>query len=82
MAYFVVGDDEDFIDIDPIDFIEQCTSLELGQLVDILIRMGHLDQASSANEEMFNESLYKIIENKHRLTIQEEEIIEKIANRL
>lgn len=82
MAYFVVGDDENFIDIDPIEFIEQCTSFELGQLVDILIRRGHLDQASSANEEMFNESLYKIIENKHRLTIEEEEIIEKIANRL
>ena len=81
----------DSLDISPSDFIDECSSTEITQLIEILIEDGYIDTKTvikgddhsiSSDDELFIESLLKISEYKYRLTNEEEELINKIANRL
>jgi hypothetical protein len=80
----------DSLDISPSDFIEECSSSEITQLIEILIEDGYIDtktliksdNSQTVDDELFSDSLLKLSEYKYRLTIEEEEIICKIANRL
>lgn len=79
----------DSLDISPSDFIEECSSSEITQLIEILIEDGYIDTKTvikgdnqTVDDELFSDSLLKLSEYKYRLTIEEEEIICKIANRL
>ena len=80
----------DSLDISPSDFIEECSSIEITQLIEILIEDGYIDtktliksdNSQTVDDELFSDSLLKLSEYKYRLTIEEEEIICKIANRL
>jgi dTDP-glucose pyrophosphorylase len=79
----------DSLDISPSDFIEECSSSEITQLIEILIEDGYIDTKTvikgdnqNPDDELFAQSLLKISEYKYRLTNEEEELINKIANRL
>ena len=79
----------DSLDISPSDFIEECSSIEITQLIEILIEDGYIDTKTvikddnqNPDDELFAQSLLKISEYKYRLTNEEEELINKIANRL
>ena len=81
----------DNLDISPSEFIDECSSEEITQLIEILIEDGYIthgsvinddDNSKTVDDELFLVNLTKISEYKYRLTIEEEEIICKIANRL
>ena len=79
----------DSIDISPSEFVDACSDREINQLIEILIEDGYIDhntliksENKTPDEQLFSQSLAKLIENKHRLTNEEEEIINKISNRL
>ena len=78
-------------DISVDDFLEECSSFELEEIIDYLEEMGYLknykgseDISSSMGflEEEFQEKIQKISEFRHRLTSEEEETIKKISDRL
>jgi hypothetical protein len=79
----------DSIDISPSEFVDACSDREINQLIEILIEDGYIDhntliisENKTPDEQLFSQSLAKLIENKHRLTNEEEKIINKISNRL
>jgi len=79
-----------YVDIDIEEFIESCSNKEIKELIEIL----EDDEYIKPNSTMgFKNSIYhmesewdimilKIAENKHRLTLEEEEIIKKIVSKL
>ena len=80
--------DIDSIYIEPSEFIDECSKRDITNLIEILIEDGYIDVNNltkdnlSPSDELFVLDLVKISDNKYRLTIEEEEIIKKIANRL
>jgi hypothetical protein len=79
----------DNLDISPSEFIDECSSEEITQLIQILIEDGYIDtqtviesNTENPDDELFAQSLLKISEYKYRLTNEEEKLISKIANRL
>lgn len=77
--------------IDPIDFLEKCDSGEIEKIIDHLEEMGSLKNYRKLYtpysfigllEEEFQKSIQKISESRHRITLEEEEIIKKISGRL
>jgi hypothetical protein len=87
MPTFSEGTDFD-ISVD--DFLEECTSHELEEVIDYLEEMGYLkkyERTPEGNslgllEEEFQERIQKISESRHRLTLEEEETIKTISDRL
>jgi hypothetical protein len=77
-------------DISVDDFLEECSSFELEEIIDYLEEMGYLKNHKRAEgggpigilEEEFQEKIQKISESRHRLTLEEEETIKKISDRL
>jgi hypothetical protein len=77
-------------DISVDDFLEECSSFELEEIIDYLEEMGYLKNHKRAEgggpigilEEEFQEKIQKISESRHRLTLEEEEIIKKISDGL
>ena len=77
-------------DISVDDFLEECSSFELEEIIDYLEEMGYLKNHKRAEgggpigilEEGFQEKIQKISESRHRLTLEEEEIIKKISDGL
>lgn len=78
-------------DISVDDFLEECDSGEIEEVIDYLEEMGFLKNhkrteggSSSMKllEQQFQESIEKLSESRHRLTLEEEEIIKKISDRL
>jgi len=77
-------------DIGVDDFLEECSSFELEEIIDYLEEMGYLKNHKRAEgggpigilEEEFQEKIQKISESRHRLTLEEEEIIKKISDGL
>jgi hypothetical protein len=78
-------------DVSVDDFLEECDSREIEEVIDYLEEMGYLknhrrsDGGSSSMgllEEEFQERIQKISESRHRLTLEEEEIIKKISDRI
>ena len=72
------------------DFLEECDKDEIENIIDYLEEMGHLKnlkRTSDGNstgilEDEFQEKIQKISESRHRLTLEEEEMIKKISDRL
>jgi hypothetical protein len=77
-----------YVDIGPGEFIENCSSREIKELVDILLEEGHLDGepvTSPIHHNLLDEEWVKIVGKlmKSRLFLSNEEemIIKNIANR-
>jgi len=86
MATFYAED----IDINPGEFIDSCNSTEIEELIDMLVKKGHIEKNSDIalrDKNLFDKEWDKVIGKIHglgrlRLTNEEEETIRKIANRL
>jgi hypothetical protein len=77
-----------YVDIEPGEFIENCSSQEIKELVDILIEEGHLDGepvTSERHHNILDEEWVKIVGKLMRsrllLSNDEEMTIKNIANR-
>ena len=77
-------------DISVDDFLEECDRREIEEVIDYLEEMGYLKNHKRSEggtpvgilEEEFQERIQKLSESRHRLTLEEEEIIKKISDRL
>lgn len=79
------------IDIEPWEYVDDCSKSEIKELINILISEGHLnDDALKVNEsndvtynndDEFDENLQRLYGKRHLLSIEEENIINKIASR-
>lgn len=85
MPTFYTGD----LDIEVEEFVDDCNSWEIKQLLSYLREQGHLNDNNIPAEDMnaldqeWAEVIDKISGNARlRLTTEEEELIRKIANRL
>jgi hypothetical protein len=82
--------EETEFDISTDDFLEECDKDEIENIIDYLEEMGHLKNHKRSEggspmgilEEEFQERIQKLSESRHRLTLEEEEIIKKISDRL
>jgi hypothetical protein len=77
-----------YVDIEPKEFVDNCSDGEIEELVDILIEEGHLDGipvTSDRHHNLLDEEWVKIIGklNRSRLLLSndEEMTIKNIANR-
>jgi CTP synthase (UTP-ammonia lyase) len=80
------------IDIDPSEFVYACNKREIKELIDTLIEENHIRQDAVINDEtqitranvpdcIFNDNLNVLSTNRLRLTIEEEDLINKLAER-
>jgi SOS response regulatory protein OraA/RecX len=82
--------EETDFDIGVDDFLEECSNFEIEEVIDYLEEMGYLKNYKRSEggtpvgilEEEFQERIKKLSESRHRLTLEEEEIIKKISDRL
>jgi hypothetical protein len=82
--------EETEFDIDPCDFLDDCDSGDIEEIIEYLEENGYLKNHSTIDrgkgmgllEEEFQERIQKISESRHRLTLEEEEMIKKISDRL
>ena len=80
------------IDIDAWDYISACSNREVKELIEALVEDGHLDsfngQVKPANvhnsllDDEWSETLNKLRDSRHLLSVEEENTIIKIANKL
>ena len=74
------------IDIDPDEFISSCDRYEIEELIDCLVEDGYVIRVNSPREthsdEILDQALAKIAKFRIMLTVEEEEIIKKIGNRV
>ena len=80
------------IDIDAWDYISACSNREVKELIEALVENGHLDsfngQVKPANvhnsllDDEWSETLNKLRDSRHLLSVEEENTIIKIANKL
>jgi hypothetical protein len=77
------------LEITPNDFIDECDEREIDELIERLRDDGYITPSDiepsvkpSVLDYLFNDAIIKIKQSKHRLTIEEENIIINIANRL
>jgi hypothetical protein len=80
------------IDIEPWEYISECSRREIDELIETLIEDGHLarfngkavptKEGTSAMELEWDESLTKLRFSKHLLSNEDESIIINIANKL
>jgi hypothetical protein len=80
------------IDIEPWEYISECSSREIDELIETLIEDGYLSrfngkavpnkQGGSVMDLEWDESLTKIRMSKHLLSNEDESIIINIANKL
>ena len=83
-----MADFSTYVDIEPGEFIENCSSKEIKELVDILIEEGHLDGepvTSERHHNILDEEWVKIVGKLMRsrllLSNDEEMTIKNIADR-
>jgi hypothetical protein len=82
--------EETDFDISVDDFLEECSNFEIEEVIDYLEEMGYLKNHKRSErgspmgilEEEFQERIQKLSESRHRLTLEEEETIKKISDRL
>jgi hypothetical protein len=85
MPDFTVDD----LEITPDEFIDECNQYEINEIIERLRDDGYIppidiepSEKQSVLDYLFNDAIIKIKQSKHRLTIEEENIIMNIANRL
>jgi hypothetical protein len=80
------------VDIDPSEFVYACNKREIKELIDTLIEENHIKpdavindktQSTSGNapDSIFKDNLDVLSANRLRLTIEEENMINKLAER-
>jgi hypothetical protein len=82
--------EETDFDISVDGFLGECSTFEIEEVIDYLEEMGYLKNHKRSEggspmgilEEEFQERIQKLSEFRHRLTLEEEEIIKKISDRL
>lgn len=79
---------ETYVDIEPSEYIENCSSREIEELVDILIEEGHLegmpvtsDRHHNLLDEEWTKIIGKIMKSRLFLSNEEEMVIKNIANK-
>jgi len=87
MVEFNIGDD--IVDIDIEDFMNECDDYDITEIIEWLRDEGHIldneieDHISrNANDEIWNETVSKLIDAKHRLTNQDEIIVLTVTDKL
>jgi hypothetical protein len=74
------------VDIDEIDFIEDCTDYEIQNIIKWLSENNYINRKDTdienSNEIIWNNAINKFIDSKHLLTQEEETIILNIASKL
>jgi hypothetical protein len=85
MPDFTVDD----LEITPDEFIDACSEYEINEIIERLRDDGYISPVDIEPSEkqglldyLFNDAIIKISQSKHRLTIEDENIIINIANRL
>ena len=78
------------IDIEPWEYVSECSKRDIEELIDVLINDGHLDtfngkvKPSNTNtlmDDEWNEALEKLRNSRHLLSIEEENRITDIAKK-
>lgn len=80
---------ETYIDIDPDEFIDNCSKREIQELIESLVDSGHIsrtaistpDDKKSVLDLEWDEIMDKLIKNRVMLSNDEEEIIRNISKR-
>ena len=79
---------ETYIDIDPDEFIDNCSEREIGELIESLVESGYLTKTATTKPSEKNvldlewdEIMDKLIQNRVMLSNEEEEMIRTIAKR-
>lgn len=77
------------VDIDIDEFLSNCSKKDIKYIIECLVEDGHLDKKNidiEKKKSVFNDewenSLNKLKNNKHRITVEEEKVIQKISDRL
>jgi len=84
MPYF----ESDSISINADDYLVECTTREINEVIDWLREEGEIPLVSTGDQEPewinadWRESLLKLMHKKHLLTVEEENLILKISGRL
>jgi hypothetical protein len=78
-----------YIDIDPSEYIDECSRSEIEELIEILIDNGHLDGTKSVFnkhhnllDEEWNNIIEKLVKGRVLLSNEDENMIKQIANKL
>ena len=80
------------VDIDPSEFVYACNKREIKELIDTLIEENHIkpdavmtgksqNTVGSIGDSIFNDNLRVLSNNRLYLTLDEEEMINKLAER-
>ena len=81
----------DDIDIDPSDFVDACDRQEIQELIDVLIEDGYIKQTARPVSESrednlmdltYKNAIEKLLDKRVYLTLEEEQFILDLANRL
>lgn len=84
MPYFSV----DNLRISPIDFFFNCSNAEKQELANIISQNKIASEAIGSTDdrgydaEIYRKSIQKLFNNRHRLSVEDEETINKIANKI
>jgi hypothetical protein len=77
------------IDVDVDEFLDECSTSEIEEVIDWLRDSGYLtpldeaiDGPQSFQDEDFNNALLKLVGNRYKLSVEDEQTIMAIANRL
>lgn len=81
---------ESYIDVDPSDFVYSCSKKEIEELIECLVEDGHLssravptpDGQKNLLDLEWESLIGKLLENRLRLSKEDEEIIAQIASKL
>jgi ribosomal protein S8 len=83
-----MADFRTYVDIEPKEFVDNCSSQEIEELVDILIEEGYLDGVPVTSERHHNlldeewaKTISKLNRSRLLLSNEEETLIKNIANR-
>ena len=83
-----MADFRTYVDIEPKEFVDNCSSQEIEELVDILIEEGYLDGVPVTSERHHNlldeewvKTIGKLNRSRLLLSNEEETLIKNIANR-
>lgn len=75
------------IDVSVSEFLEECSSYEIEEAIKWLKKNGDLDEFvttpkySNPQDEIFNEGLKNLLDNRYLLSTEEEELIMNIAKK-
>lgn len=84
MASFSVDD----IDIDPVEFMNECSRWEIDEVIEWLVERDHINSKNSNSDEELNHNDNDFLRNvdaigksKHLLSVEEEDIINRIGGK-